>query len=148
MKRFILIFVLFLSCINYVQADEILVQVKPAYSITTSKDEYIEGDRVKFVIMNNVVDNSKIIIKKGTSVYGTITSIVNNDYASIPAEMTIEDLKTVDTTGKQIKLKGFIYKKGNDHSASMEFLNPQYFRGGEVQIKPFKDIFTLILEVK
>lgn len=146
-RKLFLILVLF-SFGQNILADEIPVNIKPINKITTSNINLQEGDSVSFAIQEDIFVNSKLFIKKGTPVNGTIISIENNDYLYKPATLYADKFVTQDVNGQRVKLKGIIYKKGNDHWMITQFiLFPlTILRGGEVQIKPEKDIFTLILE--
>lgn len=145
-KIFSILILLFIG--QVVLSEEIPVNVKPANKVTTSNVNLQEGDNINFVVKDNVIVNSKLIIKKGEPVSGTITHIENNDYLYKPASLYADNFITKDVDGKTVKLRGIIYKKGNDHWTVTQFipLPLVWLRGGEVQIKPNKDIFTLIFE--
>lgn len=146
-----LFLLLILSALGQVSiAKEIPVNIKPVSKITTSNVNLQEGDQVNFVITDDVFINSKLYLKKNESVSGIITSLEENDYLYKPANLYIDNFVTKDADEKTIKLKGIVYKKGNDHWMITQFIPfpCAVLRGGEVQIKPKnkKDVFTLILE--
>lgn len=141
---------IFLSTLQITAANEIPVSIKPSAKITTSNVNLQEGDSVNFIIKNDIYVNSKLFLKKDEPVSGTITNIEDNGYLYKPATLYIDNFVTENINGKQTKLKGIIYKKGNDHAVITQFIPLPliWLRGGEVQIKPQKDVFTLILEDK
>lgn len=142
--------ILLLASLQVTMAQEISVDIKPEAKITTSNVNLQEGDCVHFVVKQAVLVNSKLYIKKGEPVYGTITSMEENGYLYKPATLYIDNFITEDTNGKQVKLKGIVYKKGNDHADITQFIPLPliWLRGGEVQIKPEKDVFTLVSDDK
>lgn len=145
-KLFLLVIILFIGKISF--AKEMPVHIKPVSKITTSNVNLQEGDSANFVIKDDVLINSKLYLKKNTPVSGIITSLEENDYQYKPATLYIDNFVAKDVNNKTVKLKGIIYKKGNDHWMITQFipLPLTILRGGEVQIKPKKDVFTLILE--
>jgi len=145
-KKISLLFFLLLGCNSLALAKEIPVKIKPIYKITTSNALFTEGDSLDFVVAEDVLINSKVYFNKGQKVIGIITSREENDYLVTPAKLYIENFRTQTAQGKPIKLSGFIYKSGNKHDEIMEFFNPEFIRGGEVQIKPEKDEFTIYAE--
>lgn len=147
-KKIILLLIFLLSSSQLGFAKEVLVKLKPVYKVTTANINLQEGDAIEFIIVDDVVANSKIYLKKGQKASGVITVIENNDYLSKPAKLYVENVKTRDINNKLVKLKGVVYKSGNDHKEIMEFLNPYIVRGGEVQINPEKDEFILFIEEK
>lgn len=146
-KKVFAVFILLFVC-QSVQSREIPVAIKPVCKITTSNLNLQEGDSVNFTVINDIVKDSKIYIKKGEQVTGTIISIEDNDYLYKPATLYADYFTTKNADGSIVKLSGIIYKKGNDHWMITQFIPVPLtlLRGGEVQIKPKKDIFTLILK--
>lgn len=141
---------LFISTLQIAKANEIPVNIKPAAKITTSNVNLQEGDGVNFIVEDDVYVNSKLYLKKNKPVSGTITSIDENGYLYKPATLYIDNFVTENADEKPTKLKGIIYKKGNDHAIITQFIPLPliWLRGGEVQIKPKKDVFTLVLDDK
>ncbi len=131
-------------------AKTIPVQIKPVEKITTAGSKVQEGDVVDFVVLSDVYQDSKLYIKNGEKVSGTITNLKQNNFLYEPAEIYIENFYTKDTKGKSVKFDGVIYKKGNDFGLITQFIPFPCFalKGGQVRLKPNKDIFTLYLEGK
>jgi len=146
MKKIILTLLLLSIAVPSAWAKEVPVKIKPVQKITTSNFSLQEGDSLDFVISENVLINSKLQLKKGTQVQGIITELEDNDYIIKPAKLYIENFRTTTENGMPVKLKGIIYKSGNEHQVFGEFLIFDLLRGGEVQIKPEKDEFTLYAE--
>lgn len=145
-KISLLVFFLFLN--QSVIAKDIPVKIIPANKITTSTANIQEGDSVNFLTADDIFINSSVYIKKGTPVKGTITSIEDNDYLYVPATLYAENFVTKNVDGKLVKLSGIVYKAGNNHWELTQFIPIPfvYLRGGEVQIKPKKDTFILLLK--
>lgn len=158
MKKIVLVFVFIMLFQPQVISKEITVKIKPASKITTSDLLLKNGDDVEFIVSEDVFLNSKVYLKKDEKVDGIITELVNNNYILQPAELYIENFKTKNVNNVAVKLNGVIYKKGNEHQVFGEILGIiplgigdillSFVRGGEVQIKPEKDEFTIYLEEK
>lgn len=141
----LLIVTLFISS-GVVLSKEIPVKIKPASKITTSNLDLQEGDLLQFVVLEDILINSKPYIEKGQIVTGTVTSLEENNYLAQPAKIYIENFKTTNVNNESVKLKGIVYKTGNNHQVLGEFIFFDLMRGGEVQIKPEKDEFTIYLK--
>lgn len=148
-KKVIIIGIIFILG-QAVFAKTIPVQIEPEKKVTTSSSKLQEGDIVNFVILKDVYLNSKVYLKNGETVSGTITSLKQNNFLYEPAEIYIENFSTKDLTGKSVKLSGIIFKKGNDYGNITQFIPFPCFaiKGGQVRLKPKKDVFTLYLESK
>lgn len=145
MLKKILLTLLVFSLSQTVWANEVLVEVKPQTKISTSNSKLQEGDAIKFVVANDVFVNSALYIKKSEVVEGVITSIDRSDFLYKPASIYAENFVTRGVSGKTIKLNGIVYKKGNDYWMITQFIPIPLFllRGGNVNINPKKDSFTL-----
>lgn len=148
MMKIRILVVLILSVIisNVVGAREIPVKIKPIHKITTSNLDLKEGDCLEFATSEDIYINSKTKIEKGQMVYADVTALEDNGFLVQPASLYIENFRTNDTHNNAIKLKGLIYKTGNDHHIFTDFFVFDVLRGGEVQIKPEKDEFTIYFE--
>lgn len=146
MKK-VIVLIVFLLLANTALAKEITVKIKPEYKITTSDVDLVEGDNVDFVVSEDVFINSKQYLRKGQQVTGVVTSIENNGFFVVPAKICIEHFKVVSASDSKIKLKGIVYKIGSEHPKLNEiFIFDLLLRGGEVQIVPEKDEFTMYIE--
>ena len=107
-----------------------LVSITPTAKVTTANDKYLEGDNIDF----KVVGSDKIL-------KGLVVEYVQNGFAGKVAVLVISNF--VDkNTGE--KYAGTIVLNGNPHNQIMEFVGPENFvRGGEVTIRPNKDVFEL-----
>lgn len=145
-KRLFAIFIL-LFCTQQVFAKEIAIQITPAHVYKTSNNGIKEGDFIEFVTVDDVAN-----FKKGTTVIGLVTEVVENGFGGRVATVYIEQFKL----NKNKNLKGIVYQKGNTHPIFFEYfgnvddssLGFSPIRGGEAFLRPHKDIFTLYLEVK
>lgn len=121
------------------------VRVTSINKITTSKKSLVEGSKVNFVVVRDVIKDGEKVIKKGSLVEGEVVLIVPNRFISIPAKIVIEEFTTEDIYGNKVRLKGSIRKDGNDHNNIVPYINlfTGLVRGGEVQIRPEEDYFIL-----
>lgn len=146
------IFIIFFFLFCFVPAGiskEIAVKIKPVLKITTSNLKLQNGDNVEFVAAEDVSAQNNLVFKKGQKIYGTITSREENGFLNETANLYIENLYTRQNE-KRVKLKGIVYKQGRSHDMINGFLPilDVIIRGGEVQIKPEKDVFTIYFEEK
>lgn len=146
MKKLFGIFVCLLMFIQTGFANEISVNIKPAYKISTSNVNLHEGDVVDFIISDDVFVDSKKVLKKGRKVTATITSLDDNDILAKPASVYIENFHTYDVGGHEVVLSGIIFKKGNEHRLFTDWVITDWIRGGEVQLLPENDNFVLYLK--
>lgn len=144
-KKIVLLLFFLLISNNFVFAKEYAVMIKPANKISTSDETLKEGDFVDFVTVESVsAPNFKLA--KGQKVTGLITSLEPNGFWVKPASVYIENFKTKDSNNNLVKLNGIVYKQGSDYHNVMDFILIETIRGGEVNILPEKDTFTLYVE--
>lgn len=145
---YLLISLIFMS--QSVLAKEVAVKVSPAVKLTTSNMKIMQGDKTEFFVTEDVKISPAVYLKKGDKVSGVVTSREENGFLGQVATIYIENLYAVNSDGKRIKLKGVVYKRGTCHDVINGFLEPfvVIIRGGEVQMEPNKDIFTVYTEVK
>jgi len=160
-KKILLFFVLFFTLNSLVYAESnpcfdlsldyvqnIPVQIEPASKISTSDVNMQEGDNINLIVVNDVYLNSNLYIKKSTDVVGVITSLINNDFTCQEASIYAENFRVKTVDGKVVKLIGIVHKEGRNHSLVTQYLPIGFYfiRGGEAQILPKKDVFTLYLD--
>lgn len=147
-KRLLLVLILLLSISGFTCAKDIPVKIETLSKISTSNINMHEGDNINFVIANDVYVGSKLYLKKGEEVTGVITSLVDNGFTCQEASIYAEQFRVKNINGETIKLKGIIYHKGRNHWMLTQFLPgvSVLIRGGEAQIIPEKDSFTLYLD--
>lgn len=134
-------------------AEDIPVKLKPKIKMTTSDILLKEGDPAEFLVAEDVLYNGAVIIPKNTLVTGMIASLEPNNWLMESAKVIIDDLYAVGENGQKIPLSGSVFKAGNKHETLGGFLSsiiaiellPVFIRGGEVQIEPKKDTFTVFL---
>ena len=66
----------------------------------------VEGDFIEFVTVDDIAN-----FKKGTTVIGLVTEVVENGFGGRVATVYIEQFKL----NKNKNLKGIVYQKGNTH---------------------------------
>lgn len=149
LKKIFIIFIFLFSFVPAGLSQEVSVKIEPISKITTSNLKLRNGDDVEFITAEDVNSEKNLVFKKGQKIYGTITSLEENGFMNETASLYIENFYT-NKNGKRIKLKGIVYKQGRSHDMINGFLPgiDVLIRGGEVQIKPEKDEFTIYLEDK
>lgn len=148
LKKTLLLSVLFFMVNSLVWAKDIPVQLEATSKISTANVNMQEGDNLNLVVVDDVYLDSKLYIAKGTAVVGVITSLVNNNFTCQEASIYAESFRVKTVDGKIVKLKGIVHKEGRNHSLVTQYLPIGYhlIRGGEAEILPQKDVFTLYLE--
>ena len=147
LKKFFLILICLFFAVQKSFSKEISVKIKPLSETTTSNLKLQNGDSVKFLISDDVKVDDKLVLKKGREVFGTVTSREENGFMNEAASVYIENFY-VKNGDERINLKGIVYKEGKSHDVITGFLPIIciFVRGGEVQIKPETDDFTLYYE--
>lgn len=148
MYKKLLFFILIFFMAKPVFAKDLPIQVVPESKITTSSFNLKEGDDISFVVAKDIYIDSKLYFKKGEKVTGLITSLVDNGFNCQEASIYIENFHLKNIHNENINLSGIVYRKGHDHSMLIQFIPILYpfVRGGEVQILPEKDVFTLYMD--
>lgn len=161
-KKLLLIIAFIFLIPSFALGKEIPVKIDALSKISTSDVHLQEGDSVHFRVLDDVYVNSNLYIKKGTEAVGVITSLVNNGFTCQEASIYAEQFRVKDISGKNVKLKGIVFKQGRNHGLFTQYW-PEYtqfcpwfvsflsngftfIRGGEAKILPEKDIYTLYLE--
>lgn len=134
MKKLLIIFLLaFISLPAH--ATKTMVEITPVKKITTSNDKLMEGDYVYF---KNINTNEQI--------QGLITDLKPNGFSGQEAYLTITQFQA---TASNEQYEGSITVKGDEHKGVMTFYEwfvgtlGHFVRGGEVHLKPNKDVFTI-----
>ena len=134
MKKFLIIILLAFISLP-VHATKTMVEITPVKKITTSDDKLMEGDYVYFKD-----------IKTGEQIQGLITDLKPNGFTGQEASVTITQFQAIDSNNKY---EGSITIKGDEHKGVMSFYQwfigslGELIRGGEVHIRPNKDVFTI-----
>jgi len=128
-------------------ANEIPIKVYAPIKITTSTPHLQEGDTVEFLVSKDIYLNSKLYINKDEKIEGVVTSIEPNGFGCKEAVIYVENFKSRNVDGKQIKISGIICKRGRTHWMFTQIIPglSELIKGGEVQIKP-NESFNLYLE--
>lgn len=150
MKKFFCLFICLFFVLQAGWTKEVAVKISPTVKLTTSDAILMPGDKADFFVIEDVNLNSMTYLKKGDKVSGVVINREENGFLGQVAAMDIENLYAINSDGKRIKLNGIVYKKGTCHDVVNGFLEPfiVLIRGGEVQMEPNKDIFTVYTEVK
>lgn len=145
---FLFAFLIFFAPLNTFAA-EIPIKITPLVNITTSTNIIKEGDNVEFVVLDDVYNGSKLLFKKCTVASGMVSSIVENSFDSKEATILIDNFVIYENDKRRLKLKGSVYKTGNNHPVVYGISLGLYafVRGGEAFIKHNKDFYTLYFEV-
>lgn len=148
LKKLTQVVLIFFMLAGATSAREIPIKISAGHKISTSTGKMQEGDTLTLQTTQDFYQGGTLYIKKGSPVSGLITSLVDNDFTCQEASIFAENFKVKNVNGKDVKLKGIVYKKGRNHWMYTQFLPGIYvfIRGGEAQILPQKDIFTLYLE--
>lgn len=138
-----------------INAESTPVKIKPAEKISTCYDEIEIGDKIKFVIINDVYKNGKPFIKKNTPIYGIVDYVNDNGWSYDNAQIDFKYFKTKAINGDTITIEtplsinGFeiLKYKGKRFAQFFNYCGVA-FRGKEVEIIPEKDDITLNIWIK
>ncbi len=113
-------------------AEKTVVEITPIQKITTATNKLAEGDYVEFKILNSE-----------DKIRGLIVRYQENGFGGQEAILVIDQFRAINSDKKY---EGTLVINGNQHNGVMEWLLldfATYVRGGEVTIRPNKDIFTI-----
>lgn len=140
-------------------AEKISVKISPAQIISTHHDEIEIGDNIKFEVAKDVLFQDKILISKGTPIFGTVDYMHENGWGSDPAEIVINKFYTKDTSGNKIEIDSKLDINGNselsDKSKDLTINTitqvtalylGRIIRGSEIFIQPDEKIFNIFIE--
>ena len=80
--------------------------------LTIKKTYLDEGQKVSFKVVEDVIKNGELFIKKETPVSGIIETITKSSRGGDPEELIIGRFETQDIYGNKISLAGEVQKKG------------------------------------
>src|SRR5574344_1305270 len=103
-KSFFTIIFLLLFVTQNTLATTLKVELTSAKKISTCNDSLHEGDNLNLVVFRNVYDGKKLIFKEGTAAKGLITTLTDNDFSSVPAEIFAEQFSVKTVSGNIVKL--------------------------------------------
>lgn len=133
--------------LNYDYSDDSYTSVKlrPKVRISTNgKSKLSDGDIVKFIVVENVFYNGKVILNKNSEVSAVVENISPNDRYGVPASLVLSRFSSELLPEKT--LDGEIDRHGKNHSLWVYplsyFLMPffgaglgtTFIRGGNVKI--------------
>lgn len=116
--------------INSLQAaeNESAVHLKPVKKISTKckrikvvhngKNKKISipfpliGETVQFKVLNDVVENDKVLISAGSDVFASVGEVSPRGMGGVPAEMTIEKFYLLNDKGEMVELDGEVNSSG------------------------------------
>ena len=145
MKKIILtiLAILISTNITFAISEKIPIKIAPLEPISTAYDETEVGDKVPFLILNDVYKNGKIFIKKGTTMYGTVDFVKENGWFGDNAEVEFKVFRVRNIYGKLTTFKSELFIDGFN---TLKFYNPAWkrffnycsliFRGNEVDVNP------------
>lgn len=133
MKKSLLALLLSILTFLPATAQRTAVEITPVEKITTSNDQFLEGDYVDF----KVIGSDKLV-------RGLIVKYEENGFGGKAAVLVIDQFRAVNSDDKY---SGTLSLRGNEHNGAGAVLDLEeiafYIRGGEVKIIPDKDIFTI-----
>ncbi len=93
----------------------------------TTKQELLEGQEVKFKVLNDVKINNKQTIKKDSIVTATLETVSLNQGFGVPADILIDNFSVRTVDNKTLNLEGNINKIGANRAL---WVSPIGYVGG------------------
>ncbi len=119
------------------------IKIAPLEPISTAYDETEVGDRVPFLVVEDVYKDGKIFIKKDTTMYGTVDFVKENGWLGDNAEVEFKIFRVRNVSGKLTTFTSNLSLTGFN---TLKWYNPTWkrffnycslvFRGNEVDINP------------
>ncbi len=129
--------------LSFAAEEKIPIKIAPLEPISTAFDETDVGDRVPFLIKEDVYKNGKLFIKKGTTMYGTVDFVKENGWLGDNAEVEFKTFRVRNANGKLTTFNSSLSLTGFN---TLKWYNPAWkrffnycslvFRGNEVDINP------------
>lgn len=143
-KLFILIAIILISsCNSFAVEEKLPIKIAPLEPISTAYDETEVGDRVPFLVLEDVYKNNKVFIKKDTTLYGTVDFVKENGWFGDNAEVEFKIFRVRNAQGKLTTFTSNLTLTGFN---TLKWYNPAWkrffnycslvFRGNEVDINP------------
>jgi basic membrane lipoprotein Med (substrate-binding protein (PBP1-ABC) superfamily) len=95
--------------------ETVYVYVSSLNKIVTKKGLF-EGQKVKFIVAEDVYKNKSLFIKKNTPVFAYIETITKSSFNGDPAQLIVGRFTTYDVLGNIIELSSQIKKNGANRS--------------------------------
>lgn len=70
------------------------------------------GETVKFKVLNDVIENDRVLISAGSDVYASVGEVSPRGMGGVPAEMTIEKFYLLNDKGEMVELDGEVNSSG------------------------------------
>lgn len=135
--------------------DGYIIKIKPNQKIATTLDQIEVGDKISFIVMEDVYKNGKLFIKEGEIIIGEVDNFYENGWCADNATINLKKFTTRDINGKtqvlysNLDINGFeILKYKSKRFAQFFNYIPTFIRGKEVDIKEYdKNVdFCIVIE--
>ena len=105
---------------DYSDTDFVKIPLRITEKITTQKkNKSYEGQKLTFIVDDNIYYENKLLVKKGTIATARLEIITTKGFAGIPAEIFITDFEIENLDSNKIKepvsKRGFSMKIGRAH---------------------------------
>lgn len=136
---------------NFLDVNAIPIKLSIVETISTKNDLY-EGQKIKFVVVEKVIYNKKIILHKGDIVEATIENIITPGMNGFPAEIVLDNFTFPNINNTQ--LMSTVIQSGSNRCFWVYPLKwaltpiplagslTNFIRGGNAKIDP-KDTITI-----
>lgn len=99
---------------NYESIERIPIKLQIINPISTKKGSVVEGQIIDFIVKEDVIYDSNVIIKKGTKVTAKVQTAMDRGMNGIPATLIIDDFN-IEGIDKN-KLKATYIKRGQNRT--------------------------------
>ena len=99
---------------NYESFERVPIKLEIVKPISTKKGCITEGQVIDFIVKEDVIYDSKVIIKKGTKVTAKVQTAMDRGMNGVPATLIIDDFN-IEGIDKN-KLKATYIKKGQNRT--------------------------------
>ncbi len=99
---------------NYESFERVPIKLEILEPISTKKESVVEGQVIDFIVKEDVIYDSKVIIKKGTKVTAKVQTAMDRGMNGVPATLIIDDFN-IEGIDKN-KLKATYIKRGQNRT--------------------------------
>ena len=121
--------------------EEAAIQLRPAQKISTCYNEIEAGDKIRFIVTDDVYKNGKIFISKGAPLVGVVEYISDNGWYYDNAEIELKTFRVRDVNGNIVTINNDVIINGFEvikykRKKFAQFFNycGVIFRGKEIEI--------------
>ncbi len=149
-KKVVLLLICFTVFSSVAFAEKIPVCITPAQLISTHDDDIEVGDWIQFKTIRNVYLGDKLLLEKGSIIYGIVDHVHENGLLADNAELTFSKFITKDMQGNKLSIPYTLvlsrkdYQINNFKDRIIKYVGV-IFKGNEIKIEPQSFAYNIFI---